>query len=105
MGNEIGIDGRILSTFYNSDLKNYLLVEGAPYVVFKGLDWNARLGVDVLFHIVGKTQIRIAPNIQFRYKPFYLNVRGGYDNNTFPDMFEESRYIHPTTIVKPSFSS
>ena len=103
-GNEIGIDGRILSTFYNSDLKNYLLVEGAPYVVFKGLDWNARLGVDVLFHIVGKTQIRIAPNIQFRYKPFYINVRGGYDNNTFPDMFEESRYIHPTTIVKPSFS-
>lgn len=104
IGNGIGVDGRILNTFYNNNLKNYLLVSAAPYIDFKGLDWNARLGADILIHIIGKTQIRIAPNIQLKYSPLYLNIRGGYDSNTFPNMWEESRYINPNTIVKPSFS-
>ncbi len=100
----VGIDGTILNAYYNNDHKNYLLVGAKPYINFEGLDWNARLGADVLFHIVGKTEIRVVPNVQLRYAPLYLNVKGGYDSNTFVDMFEESRYILPTNIVKPAFS-
>lgn len=99
-----GIDGSILNALYNNDHKNYLLVGAKPYINFEGLDWSARLGADVLFHIVGKTEIRVVPNVQLRYAPLYLNIGGGYDSNTFIDMFEESRYILPNEIVKPSFS-
>ncbi len=102
--NEIGVDGSVLSAFYNNNLKDYLLVGAAPYINFKGLNWNAKLGVDVLFHIVGKTEVRVVPNVELRYAPLYLNISGGYQNNTFIDMFEESRYIIPNNIVKPSFS-
>lgn len=102
--NGIGIEGTILNTFYNNDLKNYLLVGAKPYIIFQGLDWSARLGADVLFHLVGKTEIRIAPNVELRYSPLYVNIKGGYSSNTFVDMFQESRYILPNSIVKPSFT-
>lgn len=100
-----GIDGSILNANYNNkDLKNYLLIGAKPYIDFAGTNWSAKLGVDALFHILGKTQIRVVPNVQLRYSPVYLNIKGGYDSNTFIDMFEESRYVIPNSIVKPSFS-
>lgn len=100
-----GIDGNILNANYsNKDLKNYLLVAAKPYVDFRGDNWQAKLGADVLFHILGKTQIRVVPNVQLKYAPVYLNIKGGYDSNTFIDMFEESRYVLPNSIVTPSFS-
>lgn len=101
----LGIDGSILnSNNNNKDLKNYLLVGAKPYIDFQGDNWQAKLGADVLFHILGKTQVRVVPNVQLKYAPVYLNIKGGYDSNTFIDMFEESRYVIPNSIVKPSFS-
>ena len=104
-GGGFGIDGSILNANYNNkDLKNYLLVGAKPYFDLKGENWQAKLGADVLFHVLGKTEVRVVPNLQLKYAPVYLNIKGGYDSNTFIDMFEESRYVLPNIGVKPSFS-
>jgi hypothetical protein len=106
---KVGIDGKLYTTFYNGDIDNYFLVNAAPYVHFNGLNWNARLGADVLFQIADNTKIRVVPNVKLdwgvsEHSSIYANIHGGFDNNTFPDMINETRYILPFESVKPSFS-
>lgn len=107
--NRVGIEGKVISTFYKGNLKNYFRVDGAPYIGLGGYNWDARLGVDVLFHLSGKTQIRAVPNVAAQwyytdYSSLYAKVHGGYQSNTFLEMMHESRYVQPAINVTPSFS-
>lgn len=110
---KIGIDGRFLGVFYNlnTTTNSYTLTNLAPYVQFEGLNWNAKLGADVLFEIGSNSKVRVVPNVKAHFNitehsSLYANVHGGFLHNTFLDMMDESRYIHPTfaASVKPAFS-
>lgn len=108
---KIGVDGRFLTTFYHGDIENYSLLAATPYISFEGLSWNAKLGADVLFQSAQSNKVRVAPNVELRLKVtehsmLYANILGGFAHNTFLDMMNESRYIHPVlaATVKSSFS-
>ena len=106
---KIGVEGSILSTLYKGDMHNYFLVNAAPYILFSGLDWHARLGADVLFQSMDGSQFRVVPNVDVKwgiteYSSLYAKVHGGYQPNTYLDMMEESRYVLPFGNVMPSFS-
>lgn len=106
---KLGIDGKIFTTFYNGDLSNYFLLNASPYITFGTSNTFARLGADVLFQNSIGTRARVAPNVKVQWavtehSSLYANVHGGFNNNTFLDMIQESRYIHPYSTVKPSYS-
>lgn len=97
--------------FYSqpSDVKNYLLVNAAPFVLFDGMGWNARLGADVLLQFGDNDMVRVAPNVEFTLmmtdkSSLYANVKGGIDDNTYLNVMQESRYYKPGVAVKPSFT-
>ncbi|NLJ01462.1 MAG: TonB-dependent receptor [Bacteroidales bacterium] len=105
----IGVDGSILTTLYPGDLDNYFHVNAAPFILFSGLNWSARLGVDAVFQSIDGTRIRVVPNADVRWgitdhSSLYSKVHGGYNPNTFLDMMEESRYVLPFINVRPSFT-
>lgn len=106
---KLGVDGRLFSTFYNGDLSNYTLINAAPYVAFGGNNTYARLGADLLIMTSGDTEFRVAPHVQLKWavtghSSLYANILGGFSNNTFLEMIQESRYIHPYGNVTPSYS-
>ncbi len=108
---KVGVDGQFFGTFYSGDISNYSLAKAAPYIQFEGLNWNAKLGADVLFQLANKAKVRVAPNVNLQYNvtehsSLYANVLGGFAHNTFLEIMNESRYIHPITaaMVKPAFS-
>lgn len=106
---KIGVDGKIFSTFYNGDLSDYFMINAAPYIAFGTPDAYARLGADILFQISSNTKVRVAPNVKLQWavtehSSLYANIHGGFSNNTFLEMMQESRYIRPYGNVKPSFS-
>ncbi|MDY9917364.1 MAG: TonB-dependent receptor [Proteiniphilum sp.] len=106
---KLGIDGKIFTTFYNGDLDNYYLMSASPYITFGTPNSYARLGADVLFQTAAGTRARVAPNVKLQWavtehSSLYANVHGGFSNNTFLEMMQESRYIRPYGTVKPSYS-
>lgn len=106
---KIGIDGSILTTFYNGNTDNYFLINAAPYIKLGGLNWDAKLGADVLFQNSENSKIRVVPNVDARigitdHSSLYAKVHGGFDHNTLTDMMKESRYILTLAPVKASFS-
>lgn len=108
----VGVDGRFMGAFYGDKaLKNYLFAEASPYVRFEGVNWMARLGADVLFQIADNNKIRVAPHVNLLYNvtdyaQLYANIGGGFGENTFLNMMNESRYINPwlAATTHPSFS-
>lgn len=107
--NRIGLDGKLLNTFYNGDRKNYSLINAGPYLGLGGSNWKARLGADILFHLAGKTEARVVPNANLQVSvsersSLYADLHGGYRSNTLLEMMNESRYVLPTVSVTPSFS-
>lgn len=105
----IGIDGRFLGTFYGNGIDPYSLAGASPYVDFEGFNWKAKLGVDVLFQLSGKTKVRVAPNANLSWQvaehsSLYADLKGGFSPNTLPEMMNESRYTAVAGNVKPSFS-
>lgn len=107
--NRVGVDGKFLGVFYSQGMDDFMLLGANPYVAFEGLNWNARLGADLLFQMLGGTKFRVAPNIELDLKvaghsSLYAHVKGGIDDNTYLDMMNESRYISLTTPIKSSFS-
>lgn len=105
----VGVDGKLLGVFYNEGLDDFTLLSANPYIAFEGFNWNARLGADLLFQMLGGTKFRVAPNVELGLKvtehsSLYANIKGGIDDNTYLDMMNESRYIAPMTPVKSSFS-
>lgn len=111
-GSKVGVDGKFLGVFYNSTTinpDNFMLVNASPYLSFEGASWKTRLGADVLFQFADKNKVRVVPNVHLQWMPtekssLYANIGGGIDDNTYLNMMNESRYIHPTTLVTPSFS-
>lgn len=112
---KIGIDGKIFSTLYSgdknefNDVENYFLINAAPYVSFGSSNNFARLGADILFLNYDGTKLRVAPHVKAQWgitdhSSLYATIHGGYRNNTFLEMTQESRYIRPYGSVKPSFS-
>lgn len=106
---KVGIDGKLSTTFYNGDLKNYFLLNAAPYITFGSANSFAKLGADILFQNSGSTRARVAPNVKAQlavtdHSSLYANIHGGFSNNTFLEMIQESRYIRPYGNVKSSFS-
>jgi hypothetical protein len=106
-----GADAKVTGVFYSqpSDVKNYLLVNAAPFVLFDGMGWNARLGADVLLQFGDNDMVRVAPNVEFTLmmtdkSSLYANVKGGIDDNTYLNVMQESRYYKPGVAVKPSFT-
>lgn len=107
--NKIGIDGWLFTTIYDNDLENYFLINAAPYLQFGGLNRTARLGADILFQNADNLRVRVVPNLKLHLgvtdrTSLYADIHGGFQNNTFPDLMNESRYILPAKSVKPSFS-
>lgn len=106
---KIGVDGSLFTTFYQGDFDNYFLVNASPYIRFGELNRSARLGADILFQNADKTRIRVAPNVKLHFgltdhTSLYANIHGGFQNNTFLEMMNESRYFLSYTTVKPAFS-
>lgn len=106
-----GADARVTGVFYSqpSDVKNYLLVNAAPFVLFDGLNWETRLGADVQLQFGDNDMVRVAPNVEFTLmmtdkSSLYANVKGGIDDNTYLNVMQESRYYKPGVAVKPSFT-
>ncbi|MFA6837317.1 MAG: hypothetical protein WCR12_00500 [Dysgonamonadaceae bacterium] len=116
MGSTFGLNGELFTTFYGStndpaviEYKNYMLVKTNPYIIFEGLNWRTLLGINVMFQQHEKFEVRLTPNIELSLKitdhsSVFADLKGGYDNNTFLDIWNESRYITPTVIIKPSIS-
>lgn len=107
--NKIGIDGNIFTTVYDGDISNYFLLNASPYISFGTQNSFAKLGADVLFQNSTGTRARVAPNVQAQwsvteYSSLYATIHGGFSNNTFLEMIQESRYISPYANVKPSYS-
>jgi hypothetical protein len=106
---KIGIDGSLFTTFYQGDFDNYFLLNASPYIRFGELNRSARLGVNVLFQDADKMRIRVAPNVKLHWgltdhTSLYANILGGFQNNTFLEMMNESRYFLSYNPVKPAFS-
>ncbi len=106
---KVGIDGQLFTTFYSGDIDNYYLINAAPYITFGSADSYARLGADVLFQSSDGTKARVAPNVKLQWavsghSSLYANIHGGFRNNTFLEMIQESRYIRPYGSVRPSYS-
>lgn len=109
---KIGVDGKLSGTFYNQDVKadNFTLVNASPYISFEGINWKAKLGANVLFQFADKNKVRVVPNVNVQWavtehSSVYANIGGGINDNTYLNMMNESRYIHPAAFVKPSFSA
>ncbi len=106
---KIGVDGSLFTTFYQGDFDNYFLVNASPYIQFGEWSRSARLGADILFQDADKTRIRVAPNVKLHFgltdqTSLYANIHGGFQNNTFLEMMNESRYFLSYNSVKPAFS-
>lgn len=114
--NLIGVKGNLTSVFYdkfdfNTDEKisNFLMLDVSPYIHFEGFNWKVRLGANVDFVFDDEDQFYISPNALFSVKltentSLYLNANGGVQKNTYLDMYKESRYILPNTLVKHSYT-
>ncbi len=106
---KVGVNGSLFSTLYKGDLPNYTHLNAAPYLQLGGLNWDARVGVDVLFKKRDGLQVRVVPNAGIQWgvtdrTSLYARVHGGYNPNTYLCMLEESRHVAPFGSVKPSFT-
>jgi len=109
----IGIDGQVLGLFNDvpssSDYEDFFLLKGTPYIRFKGDNWDAKLGANIIFKFADKDRIHFTPNVNLSLNitdrsSLYANIGGGVDDNGYLNVMEESRYLQPMTYVKPSFS-
>ena len=104
----IGLDGKLLSVFYNSNsISNFMLAGAVPYIAFEGLNWKAKLGAKLQFQILGGPKFRVAPDIELslgvtEHSSVYADIKGGINDNTYLSMINQSRYIAPMTAVKAS---
>lgn len=114
----VGVEGGFLGVFYNSQFPDFIErgftdykeAKVSPYLQIKEETLDAKLGVKALFQYTDKTKMRFVPNasLQWHVAPratLYATASGGFDDNTFLNVFNETRYIHPMQAIKPSFTS
>ena len=114
----VGVEGGFLGVFYNSQFPDfaergftdYKEAKVSPFLQIKEETLNAKLGVKALFQHTDKTKIRVVPDASIQWNvaqrtTLYATASGGFDDNTFLNVFNETRYIHPMQAIKPSFTS
>ncbi|MGV8963238.1 MAG: hypothetical protein ACOH2V_07645 [Candidatus Saccharimonadaceae bacterium] len=114
--NLIGVKGDFTGVFYedvksdiSDKISNFLMLDANPYVHFEGFNWKVRLGANLDFVFDDENKFYVSPNVALSVmltenSSLYLNAMGGVAKNTYLDMYKESRYIRPNTIVKHSYS-
>ena len=114
--NLVGIKGNFTGMFYDklilrdgTETSNFLMVDANPYIHFEGFNWKARLGANIDLVIDDENKFYVSPNIALsamltENSSLYLNAVGGVSKNTYLDMYKETRYLLPNTIVKHSYT-
>lgn len=113
--NLLGIKGNLTAVFYDEfdhnedEISNFLMLDVSPYIHFEGFNWKVRVGANIDFVFDDENQFYISPNallsVMLTEKTsLYLNANGGVQKNTYLDMYKESRYLLPNTIVKHSYT-
>ena len=114
--NLLGVKGDFTGVFYDEialsgeeKISNFLMVDANPYIHLEGFNWKMRLGANLDFVFDDENSFYISPNIALSLmmtenSSLYVNAMGGVDKNTYLDMYRESRYILPNTIVKHSYT-
>lgn len=113
--NLLGIEGEFTGVFYDEittlaadeKISNFLMVDANPYIHFEGFNWKMRLGANVDFVFAEENKFYVSPNVALSVmltdnSSLYVNATGGVDKNTYLDMYRESRYLLPNTIVRHS---
>ncbi len=114
--NLVGVKGNFTGMFYDKidiageeDISNLMMVDVNPYIHFEGFNWKVRLGANIDFVFDDENKFYVSPNAALFVMvtdntSLYLNAIGGVSKNTYLDMYKESRYIRPNTIVKHSYT-
>ena len=114
--NLLGIKGDFTGVFYDkiapnegSKISNFLMLDANPYIHFEGFNWKMRLGANVDFVFDDENSFYVTPNVALSLmmtenSSLYINAIGGIDKNTYLEMYRESRYLLPNTIVKHSYT-
>ncbi|NLZ95539.1 MAG: hypothetical protein GX921_06925 [Bacteroidales bacterium] len=113
--NLLGIKGEFTGVFYDEistldegdKISDFIMVDANPYIHFEGFNWKVRLGANLDFVFDDENKFYVSPNVALstliaENTSLYLNVMGGVNKNTYLDMYRESRYLLPNTIVKHS---
>ena len=113
--NLVGIKGEFTGVFYDEiktlgedeKISNFIMVDANPYIHLEGFNWKMRVGANLDFVFDDENKFYISPNVSFstmvsENSSLYLNATGGVGKNTYLDMYRESRYLLPNTIVKHS---
>ena len=113
--NLVGIKGEFTGVFYDEiatldegeKISNFIMVDANPYIHFEGFNWKMRLGANLDFVFDDENKFYVSPNIALsalivENTTLYINALGGVGKNTYLDMYRESRYLRPNTIVKHS---
>jgi hypothetical protein len=115
--NLVGIKGEFTGVFYDEiktldegeKISNFLMVDANPYIHLEGFNWKMRLGANLDFVFDDENQFYVSPNVALstliaENTSLYINAMGGVSKNTYLDMYRESRYLLPNTIVKHSYT-
>ena len=113
--NLIGVKGEFTGVFYDDistlneeeDISNFIMVDANPYIHLEGFNWKMRLGANLDFVFDDENKFYLSPNVALstlitENTSLYINAMGGVSKNTYLDMYRESRYLLPNTIVKHS---
>ena len=115
--NLVGIKGELTGVFYDEiktledgeDISNFILVDANPYIHFEGFNWKMRVGANLDFVFDDENKFYVSPNVALstliaENTSLYINAMGGVGKNTYLDMYRESRYLRPNTIVAHSYT-
>lgn len=113
--NLVGIKGAFTGVFYDEiktldegeKISNFIMVDANPYIHLEGFNWKMRLGANLDFVFDDENKFYVSPNVALstliaENTSLYINATGGVGKNTYLDMYRESRYLRPNTIVKHS---
>lgn len=113
--NLLGISGEFTGVFYDDittldeddKISDFIMVHANPYIHFEGFNWKMRLGANLDFVFDDENKFYLSPNVALstliaENTSLYVNAMGGVGKNTYLDMYRESRYLLPNTIVKHS---
>ena len=113
--NLVGISGEFTGVFYDDiatldeddKISDFIMVDANPYIHFEGFNWKMRLGANLDFVFDDENKFYLSPNVALstlitENTSLYVNAMGGVGKNTYLDMYRESRYLLPNTIVKHS---
>lgn len=115
--NLVGIKGEFTGVFYDEiktlgedeKISDFIMVDANPYIHLEGFNWKMRVGANLDFVFADENKFYVSPNVSFskmvsENSSLYINATGGVGKNTYLDMYRESRYLLPNTIVNHSYT-